>query len=79
MPRNMTIIVVSAQEVVWMAIATVKAHLRRSHHGLIHSKIKVSHVSFLEMELLLISLASLMTTYKCRRLRGWHGLVTVQM
>jgi hypothetical protein len=69
MSRNMTITVVSALVVVWMAIATAKVLSRRSLHGLIHSKTMVSHAYYSKIELLLISLASLMTTYKSRRLR----------
>jgi hypothetical protein len=67
MLRNMTIIAVSAHEVVWMGIATAKVHSRRSPHGSIHSNSKVSRAYYSKMELLLISLASLMTTYKFRR------------
>ena len=67
MLRNMIIIAASSQEVVLVAIATGKEHLRRSPHESIHSRHRVYLVYHLRTEPLLTSLALQMTIYKFKR------------
>jgi hypothetical protein len=75
----MTIIAESGLEVVLMAIGIVKEPSRRSPHGSIHSKIKVSLAYYLKMELRLTNPELLMTTYALRGLKRWRGPATVLM